>query len=509
MLQMLEDCRAGKIDYILAKSIARFARNVVDCLSIIEELKNMNPPVGVYFEADNLYTLDSTGALVLTIMATLAEEESRNKSVIMNWSIDRRFSRGIFLTPELLGYDRDENGELVINPQEAETVKVIYDLYINGWTPKEIADLLTEYGRKTKLGNEVWNPGTIRGVIENERHCGDILARKTYTPNFKNHKAKKNEGKRTQYRQRDHHDPIVSREVYNAANHLAASRTYGSKRKPLPVLSVIDGGMLAGYVPVDKDWKGFSTEDYRAACESVDQKEETVLPTGKRLNMAGFQIVRSDFFPSTEDLKMTISQGNLRFSTSCLRKFEDVEYVELLLNTVKNCIAIRPCSADCPNAIHWGRLREEKWIVSSVGSRGLSSTLFDMMNWEEEAKYRFKGQFISRGDDKLLLFQLDEPVVTRTETQVVVPDEPETDDEHEEIVMKETIRSYPASWLVSFGAPITFLTRVNRLEQAHYAGEWDVLRPAKEVEGMNILAADQLAELMREAETIIEGWKAS
>ena len=509
MLQMLEDCRAGKIDYILAKSIARFARNVVDCLSIIEELKNMNPPVGVYFEADNLYTLDSTGALVLTIMATLAEEESRNKSVIMNWSIDRRFSRGIFLTPELLGYDRDENGELVINPQEAETVKVIYDLYINGWTPKEIADLLTEYGRKTKLGNEVWNPGTIRGVIGNERHCGDILARKTYTPNFKNHKAKKNEGKRTQYRQRDHHDPIVRREVYNAANHLAASRTYGSRRKPLPVLSVIDGGMLAGYVPVDKDWKGFSTEDYRAACESVDQKEETVLPTGKRLNMAGFQIVRSDFFPSTEDLKMTISQGNLRFSTSCLRKFEDVEYVELLLNTVKNCIAIRPCSADCPNAIHWGRLREEKWIVSSVGSRGLSSTLFDMMNWEEEAKYRFKGQFISRGDDKLLLFQLDEPVVTRTETQVVVPDEPETDDEHEEIVMKETILSYPASWLVSFGTPITFLTRVNRLEQAHYAGEWDVLRPAKEVEGMNILAADQLAELMREAETIIEGWKAS
>ena len=508
MLQVLEDCRAGKIDYILAKSIARFARNVVDCLSIIEELKNMNPPVGVYFEADNLYTLDSTGALVLTIMATLAEEESRNKSVIMNWSIDRRFSRGIFLTPELLGYDRDENGELVINPQEAETVKVIYDLYINGWTPKEIADLLTEYGRKTKLGNEVWNPGTIRGVIENERHCGDILARKTYTPNFKNHKAKKNEGKRTQYRQRDHHDPIVSREVYNAANHLAASRTYGSKRKPLPVLSVIDGGMLAGYVPVDKDWKGFSTDDYRAACESVKQKEETILPTGKRLNMSGFQIVRSEFFPSTEDLNMTISQGNLRFSTSCLRKFEDVEYVELLLNTVKNCLAIRPCSAYCPNAIHWGRLREEKWVVSSVGSKGLSSTLFDMMNWEDEAKYRFKGQFISKGDDKLLLFQLDEPVVTRTETQVVVPEEPEAE-EHEEIVMKETIRSYPASWLVSFGTPITFLTRVNRLEQVHYAGEWDVLRPAKEVEGMNILAADQLAELIREAETIIEGWKAS
>jgi hypothetical protein len=187
-----------------------------------------------------------------------------------------------------------------------------------------------------------------------------------------------------------------------------------------------------------------------------------------------------------------------------------VEYVELLLNTVKNCIAIRPCSADNPNAIHWGRLREEKWVVASVGSKGLSATLFDMMNWEDEAKYRFKGQFISNGDDKLLLFELDEPIVTRTETQIVVPDEPEnTGEEHEEIVMKETIRSYPASWHTSFGTPITYLTRVNRLEQGHYSGEWDVLRPAKEVEGMNIFTAEDLAGLMREAETIIEGWKAS
>ena len=505
MLQMLEDCRAGKIDYILAKSIARFARNVVDCLSIIEELKNLNPPVGVYFEADNLYTLDTTGSLVLTILATVAEEESRTKSVIMNWSVDRRFSRGIFLTPELLGYDRDEEGKLVINPDEAETVKVIYDLFINGWSPTEIADLLTEYGRKTKLGNEVWNPGSIRGVIENERHCGDILARKTYTPNFKNHKAKKNEGHRTQYRRRDHHEAIVSREVYNAANHLIASRTYGGKSKPLPVLSVVDDGVLRGYVPIDKDWRGFSTEDYRAACESVPAEEPEVLPTGKRLNMSGFQIVRSEFFPSVDDLNMTISQGRLRFSTSCLRKFEDVEYVELLLNTVKNCIAIRPCEKENPNAIHWGRLREEKWVVNSVGSKGLSRTLFDMMSWEEGAKYRFKGQFIEKGDGKLLLFELDEPVVTRTETQVVVPEEPE----QEEIVLKETIRSYPASWQTSFGTKISYISRVNVLEQVHYSGDWDVLRPATEIKEMNIFTADQIAELMHEAETIMEGWKAS
>ena len=105
---MIEDARAGKIQHILAKSIARFARNVVDCLSVIDELKNLG--VGVHFDENNLYTLDTTGALVLTILATVAEEESRSKSFIMNWSIERRFSKGIFLTPKLLRYDLDEMG---------------------------------------------------------------------------------------------------------------------------------------------------------------------------------------------------------------------------------------------------------------------------------------------------------------------------------------------------------------------------------------------------------------
>ena len=153
MQQLIEDCKAGKIDLILTKSIARFARNIVDCLSVIETLKNLDPPVGVKFEADNIYTLDSNGRMILTILASVAEEESQSKSIIMNWSIDRRFSRGLFLTPALLGYDQDEDGSLVVNQDEAQTVKVIYYLYLNGFSFTEIAELLTEYGRKTKLGN--------------------------------------------------------------------------------------------------------------------------------------------------------------------------------------------------------------------------------------------------------------------------------------------------------------------------------------------------------------------
>ena len=219
----------------------------------------------------------------------------------MNWSIDKRFSRGLFLTPKLLGYDLDDDGNLVINEEEAETVKVIYDLFITGDQLVDIADLLTKYHRETKTGSTEWHPATLPQIIGNERYCGDVLARKTYTPNFLTHKSKKNRNNRTQYRQRDHHDPIVSREVFNAANHVLASRHYAKKSKPLPMMSVIDEGVLRGFTPVDKDWSGFSVEDYLKASQSVSS-EVTVkiepIANGNQLSFEGYQIVRSQFFSS-------------------------------------------------------------------------------------------------------------------------------------------------------------------------------------------------------------------
>lgn len=505
MLQLIEDAKAGKVQLVLVKSIARFARNVVDCLSIVQELRNYG--VGVCFDENNLCTLGAEGTMLLTILATVAEEESRSKSFIMNWSIQRRFQNGIFLTPELLGYDKDEYGELVINESEAETVKVIYYLYVNGWSPKEIADILTAYQRETKLGNTEWESNWIYNIIDNERHCGDVLAHKTYTPDFKTHKSVKNEGKLPKYRKRDHHDAIISRDVYNAAQLIRASAFYKRKKHALPVLSVVEDGVLKGYVPIDRNWEGFSPDDYRLACESAcdtdNYVENTrVLKSGNKLNLRGYQRVSAHFFPSADDLFLTISGGRMRFNTACLKKFEDVEYVELLINTVNNCIAIRPCEKDNPNAIHWGRLKEDKWIVSSMSCRGLSKVLFSLMSWEDEGKYRFKGHFRSNGTDKLLLFELDEPVVTKTVEQVIVPEESE-----EEIVAQETVKIYPSSWTATFGTPIISIARGSLLEQQHYSGNWDVLRPAKVIEEMNVLSSDTLTELMKEAETIMEGWE--
>ena len=476
MQQLIEDCKAGKIDLILTKSIARFARNIVDCLSVIETLKNLDPPVGVKFEADNIYTLDSNGRMILTILASVAEEESHSKSIIMNWSIDRRFSRGLFLTPALLGYDQDEDGNLVVNPEEAQTVKVIYYLYLNGFSFTEIAELLTEYGRKTKLGNTEWNPGTLAGVIANERHCGDVLARKTFTPNFLTHKSKKNNNDRTQYRQRDHHEAIVSREVYNAANHLRASRSYAKKNRPLPVLSVVDDGILRGYVPFDKDWTGFSAEEYREASESVmREKQHDTVEVMNRLDLTGYEVVRAQYFATLQNPAMTISNGKLRFNTACLKKFEDVEYVELLLNSVDRCIAIRPCEKSNPNAIRWGRLKEGRWCASTLGCRGLAKALFDIMEWDDGLKYRFRGQFVEQDDDKLMLFELDEPEMNKVE-EIVLPPKEEAEGE----TVKQTIYVFPPEWAGTFGQPITSVAQVGILQQEHYSGNWDVLRPAAE-----------------------------
>lgn len=246
-LRMIEDCKAGKIDLILTKSVSRFARNIVDCISYIRQLRAMKPPIGVMFETEHIYTLDGNSDMSLAFIATLAQEESHTKSEIMNSSIEMRFRRGIFLTPPLLGYDQDKDGNLVINEEEALTVRLIFFMYLYGYTCQQIADQLTKLGRKTKKGNTTWSVGSILDQLQQERHCGDVLSRKTWTPNYLDHKSKKNRLDRNQYRQKDHHEAIVSRDDFIAVQHLLRNARY-KNRGILPSLMVIKEGILKGFI---------------------------------------------------------------------------------------------------------------------------------------------------------------------------------------------------------------------------------------------------------------------
>ena len=150
--RMIQDCNDGKIDLIITKSVSRFARNIVDCIEQVRRLAALKPPVGVMFETERIYTLDSKSEMSLSFIATLAQEESHNKSEIMNASIEMRFKHGIFLTPKLLGYDKDDEGNLVINEEEAQTVQLIFFMYLYGYSTTEIASRLEELDRKTKRG---------------------------------------------------------------------------------------------------------------------------------------------------------------------------------------------------------------------------------------------------------------------------------------------------------------------------------------------------------------------
>lgn len=196
--------------------------------------------------------------------------------------------------------------------------------------------------------------------------------------------------------------------------------------------------------------------------------------------------------------------GDAKLLYAVLLDRMNVEYVELLLNSVDRCIAIRPCDKNNPNAIRWGRLKEGRWCASTLGCRGLAKALFDIMEWDEDLRYRFRGQFLEQGDNKMMLFAFDEPEMIKVE-EIVLPPKENTEEDEGETVRKK-IYIFPPEWAGTFGQPITSIAQVGILRQEHYAGNWDVFRPASEIEEMNTFTAESLNKLLHEAEKIMEGW---
>lgn len=169
--QMIADALAGKIDLIITKSVSRFARNTVDSLSTIRKLKEHN--IECYFEKENIWTFDSKGELLLTIMSSLAQEESRSISENVTWGQRKRMADGkvSFAYSRFLGLDKDkETGKIVVVPEQAETVRLIFKLFLEGMTPHSIAAELTKRGIKTPSGKDVWNQQTVRRMLSNEKY---------------------------------------------------------------------------------------------------------------------------------------------------------------------------------------------------------------------------------------------------------------------------------------------------------------------------------------------------
>jgi len=212
---MIDACMAGKVDLVLTKSVSRFARNTVDALQFIRKLKEKNIPV--IFEKEGVNTMESGGELLITILSSQAQEESRNISENTRWGLTRRFENGIISVnhKKFLGYTKDEDGNLIVVPEEAVIVKRIFREYLKGSSILQIAKGLEADGIKTVTGLEHWHPGTINNMLSNEKFCGDVCMQKTYTIDFLTKKKVKNEGYAPQYYIEDNHEAIIAKELFH------------------------------------------------------------------------------------------------------------------------------------------------------------------------------------------------------------------------------------------------------------------------------------------------------
>ena len=269
--EMITDALNGKIDLIVTKSVSRFARNTVDSLVTIRQLKEKG--VEVYFEKENIYTFDGKGELLLTIMSSLAQEESRSISENVTWGQRKRFADGKVNLPykHFLGYDRGENGEPVINEEEAEIVRLIYRLFLEGKTPVMICKQLEEMQIPTPSGKPVWSKTTVTSILQNEKYKGDALLQKCFTVDFLSKRTKANTGEVPQYYVENSHPAIIVPEEWEQVQaefvrRKAMGGTYSGKDALSARLVCEDCGGFFG----SKVWH--STDKYRKVIWQCNNK---------------------------------------------------------------------------------------------------------------------------------------------------------------------------------------------------------------------------------------------
>lgn len=212
--RMINDCHNGKIDMVITKSISRFARNTVDCLNYTRALKNKN--IGVYFEKENIHTLDAKGEVLMTIMASLAQQESESLSANVRLGLQFRYQQGKVQVNHnwFLGYTKDEEGHLIIDPKQAEVVKRIYREYLSGHSFLKIKRSLEADGIINGAGHAKWNESNIKQILTNEKYIGDALLQKTYTVDILEKKRETNKGQIPKYYVENSHESIIPKNIF-------------------------------------------------------------------------------------------------------------------------------------------------------------------------------------------------------------------------------------------------------------------------------------------------------
>ena len=483
--RMIADCKAGKIDMIITKSVSRFARNIVDCIGLTRELAALQPAVGVFFEMECIFSLKDDSQMALAFQATMAQEESHVKSRSMNASHAMRTANGILLTPELYGYYLDEKKKLTIDPEEAPTVKLVFYMYLYGYSTTKIAETLTALGRPTYNGNSVWSPGTIIGMLRNERHCGEVLTGKTFTPDYLSHKSAKNRGERVQHRYKQHHEAIISRDDFVAVQRMLENAKYGNK-SILPSLRVITKGSLKGFVTINPRWAGFKADSYMLASasaypessEPADSDIKIRAETGG-FDMRGFETVRTEFFDSQRKLSVSMFDTKIKFSAECIRKFGKTVCVELLIHPTEKKLAVRAAAKENRNSVVWSKVEETIYYPREVSGAAFISTIYEICEWNPICKYRLTGALHQKDGESVIVFDMSEPEIF-IPADTLPSDSPDNDtgDNTSEatplVTSGKRIKAIPESWANRFGAQYYEHSSVDSNRRFPVKQAWDV-----------------------------------
>lgn len=419
--QMLEDARQKKMDMIICASVSRFARNVTDCLDQVSELKTMDPshPIGVYFETENIYTLDPDSNQAFQIHAMLAAWESDNKSRRMILSYDQRISTGQYPVVDLLGYRHTKDGRLIVHPEEAKTVRFIFLSYLNGWSVNDIADTLTQKQRPTLTGRVDWTAGMVLSVMRNERRWGDLEARKTIVFDYKKKIIIKNNNERCSAYVPNHHEAIVSPEIAKAVRMRTSSKWC---RNGVPDMIVIDKGALKGYVCVCPAWNGIDHDTYLQLSAAVYDDEElekldyicsvhngevnnNVLP----FRLSDYHVAPGVFFLNNSMPSITVSKSSIKISRACHKRLDDCEFVDILYHPMRKSVVIRIGTDESDLRFRWKNSRGN--YVNSISAKAFCKAIYENMNWREDCRFKFRGITKERDGEKIIMFSLDEPQI--------------------------------------------------------------------------------------------------
>ena len=280
--RMIKDCYKHRIDYIITKSVSRFARNTAECIEFVRQLKALG--IGVIFEEQNCDTLKCDSELLLTIHAGFAQAESESMSRNITWSYRKKFEQGevMFNYKKMVGYRKGTDGKPEIIPEEAEIIRQIFDMYLAGMTLREIRDKLHEEGVETKCGKVKWSISTLQSILRNEKYCGDAILQKTITVDPISKIHKKNTGEAPMYYVKDNHVGIISHEDFNRTQEEIAKRM--NVRPSTDKNSVTGQGKYSRYALSDILRCGECGTKFRRITWSKKGKKKIVWRCGNRLD---------------------------------------------------------------------------------------------------------------------------------------------------------------------------------------------------------------------------------